>query len=273
MSEFSRPEAQDYLDRKMESKRKIVIPEPKPFFDDGFEGIYDQPEGVVEHNDENKSLKIRYKQVDGSTISRLNALSPSDIDELPQLPSDKEEGAKLRDFLSDGLIEITDLTISRPESRDLVNIRDFLSKEFIILCNTKLEDQKDEKEILSSSASRDLMILVGNPTDLDCLLTLFHEIGHSQQRKGYSEINERYNKKFPLNRQEVAKILENERNAWAFALKSLKPFLGKDDREYALHQTHNDSLQSHSNSLRSMTAPYWAVWLMKYIEEKLKKRK
>jgi len=25
--------------------------------------------------------------------------------------------------------------------------------------------------------------------------------------------------------------------------------------------------------LRSMTAPYWAVWLMKYIEEKLKKRK
>lgn len=101
-------------------------------------------------------------------------------------------------------------------------------------------------------------LLYGSPTSLENILALFHEIGHTVTSQGetrhkaflksraYTELNNNH-----ISSESAKIILQEERSAWAFALKNLRSIIGKDAdlRSAILYMIHND-LQSYGDDIR-----------------------
>ena len=106
------------------------------------------------------------------------------------------------------------------------------------------------------------------------VLTLWHEIGHIIEQSSIIYDNREYiNPGQLLNIEEGALALRRERDAWAFALAKLRPFLRSDDRVYALKYIHRIGLASHSEGLRGTIAPRIIIKLMRYLERIIEQRK
>lgn len=117
----------------------------------------------------------------------------------------------------------------------------------------------------SSDAQADAInrqIIINGPLNSpNSLLALLHEIGHTQDMKARGMDHEEYTagrsafNELP-SAEDMAHIMTTERNAWAFALKQVRPFLNENDprfnRQTVLNVIHNYYLNSYSEKARKV---------------------
>jgi len=147
-------------------------------------------------------------------------------------------------------------------------------EEYLKLYNVRFSEEADEHHF--NPADRKI-IEMGNILTPRSILELLHEIGHFVYRDSLKESNPQKfkelkkaslffindidnNLRFSIDKKQLEQLcglkLEEERNAWAFALKKLKPFIKKDGlftKEDILNYIHNVALQTYSRSIGSKT--------------------
>lgn len=115
------------------------------------------------------------------------------------------------------------------------------------------------------------ILVSGDITKIRTIINILHEMGHQLIFESDNpDARERYNVRENITEREGAKILENERNAWAFAIKSIKPFLDKESLDCVLEYCHKYALQGYSDGIRKQIAPSWKL-IMTHFEEFLMK--
>lgn len=265
MSEFqSTP--QEYLDRHLEPE---VEEEPKfgsrPIFQDGFKGVYDQERGVIEHNEDEKKLFARYEKISDDFKERMTEAVRGSQNRSQR---DKEE---LIDFLAGNVYHLEEFKITgkgQDNSEQLLDINEQFTEEGKVGTVLFNPDATIGRVIANK-----LIFVGGDPVNLDVLLTLEHEIGHTKYI-GEENIDgkKRFVKGMLISKQEAARILENERNAWANALRNIKPFMNMEDRKFALEYVHN-KLTTYCEAFRGNIAPDWVVSVMDFLEGILPRKK
>ncbi len=87
----------------------------------------------------------------------------------------------------------------------------------------------------SFTPGRNIIVLNGDPIYPANLFTLMHEIGHFKawEKMGHSQRKEHLGhvKKFRQDVSSMSFLLSEERNAWAYALDKLRPFLAKSEND------------------------------------------
>ncbi len=133
---------------------------------------------------------------------------------------------------------------------------------------------------LRHTVTEDRIFIPGNLLSPGDILLLLHELGHAAVLNKYQENDERKlvqvyrylayvrtlnHKRLngdeesdpDINEKIFGTLLQEERDAWAFAIKKFKPFIGsaKITREAVLALVHEKALQSYSNTFRTMLGP------------------
>lgn len=122
-------------------------------------------------------------------------------------------------------------------------------------------DSMPSSEPMTDAASVDNnRIILSNPLTIPkAVFVLLHEAGHFNDFKsrGYGKISDDTQDSFPIGNSEAAELLGRERNASAFALTKIKPFITNDGpfTESALRYiVHHEGLRSHSKAITGKLA-------------------
>lgn len=166
--------------------------------------------------------------------------------------------------------KITNLTIENVSNGARINIFDLLPPEYRIVVRDwhNMFGVSRYDETANVGVSPDLKVIkVGDNIQVPAVLVaLFHEIGHVASESTHPEYSWGEEmakargaiKTFhqPLSEEMQSKILMSERDAWGFALKTLKPLLEgqSDDAIFTMKRiqdhTHNNSLKKYSDAIR-----------------------
>lgn len=132
---------------------------------------------------------------------------------------------------TDTLVILDNFTLRNNKTHAVVTQADILPSDVTIVF-----DPYHERPWSSIYFSEAKLILLSEPPDVPvAVVSLFHEAGHADDFKKRPEMissierignimrNERGEK---VTKQEAEEFLRSERNAWAFALRKLKPFIG-----------------------------------------------
>lgn len=117
----------------------------------------------------------------------------------------------------------------------------------------------------SFTPEEDVCVFAENPTKPGVILSVLHEIGHSwamkkidsKTQKDYLKSQENLDNGIIISNEAWALILGQERDAWAFAIKAIKPFLSKDpEKGWLTYEevdkiVHDQALQTYSNVFRN----------------------
>ncbi len=252
MSEFS-PSPREYLDQHLEPKTEKSKEASRPFFQDGYIGIY-EGDGRIEHNDEKSSFSLDYEQVDEGFKNRILEFTRKE-------GVDSKKAEQTKAFLASPTFLLRNLNItSGKDPEENLVLGDILPpnhKTYIFFNPTETNLPSSIGEDVEAQAS--IIWLGENPTNLEGLLALFHEIGHlhESRKEEALDVIKKIGDRQILTQTEAAILLHSERDAWSFALAKLRPFLNKEAREFALATIHQTALQSYSDTIRSETFPHW----------------
>lgn len=112
------------------------------------------------------------------------------------------------------LYRAKEIILERKGTGATLNIDEIAKGYSIFFCRDF--DEEDVSSYVVPESKR--IVLIGEPTRFGTLLSLLHEIGHTYERE--------LPKKFDLTRDtDLAEKLLAERNAWAYALRKMRPFL------------------------------------------------
>lgn len=118
------------------------------------------------------------------------------------------------------------------------------------------------------------VVLLGDISVPRTILSLLHEAGHlNRLPESMEEAGSKREKALStetISPSDAAFVLRMERDAWAFALRKLRPFLNKDpnsplNKDAVLYEIHNFALKSYSNRLKE----HLPDWVFKFEEERL----
>lgn len=136
----------------------------------------------------------------------------------------------IRPNISHTFRKLTSLVVRNTSTGQMLDVVSLLPKEYDIIFKTYVSDYDPGGE---TDRKNKVISMNGNITEPSWLVVLLHEIGHTNDRfydtQSFEEVSSAYGAlnrqrgELRPNMQEI--ILRGERNAWAFALKVLKPLL------------------------------------------------
>lgn len=137
--------------------------------------------------------------------------------------------------------------------------------------NLKITFNPRKKIDVFNSGEKGRIMASGDITKVGTIIGILHEIGHLVNPKGDDiAARRRYAKRENVTQRESSGILESERNAWAFALEKIKPFLDQNSRDCVISSMHSMFLQTYSDNLRKQIAPDWMLFIAhakEYLED------
>lgn len=142
-----------------------------------------------------------------------------------------------------------------------------------MIINPRSPDEVHSDGETCNSMWERIVLVEGDLADIDTLLALMHEIGHVviKDTQAGSETRQRAFKRFDQNmrlgNRDAAAVLREERDAWAFALKKLRPLITSENWPKIKSAIHDDALHSYNQDLRDSLFPGWLARLLKYLSE------
>lgn len=252
-----------YIDPKEYLDKHLEPGSPEDFDSSEFEGlsfvkdesIKQDEEGNLDYHDGDFQLQFHQEPVSGDEINEMRAkfLDKYFFDKI---------------FASKDVKVLRDFKMKKGDSK--IDIKE-LAPESIILV---LSPREQEKEKINRCFGRKLLVVTGDLTKVETVSALLHEALHTDQEEDPSREN--YNRRGLVSKREGASILHDERDAGAFTLKQLKPFLNPHEYRLLHDYIHKGGLSSYSEALKKRVAPDWAAKVSKYIgrltaQKKLKK--
>lgn len=220
---------------------------------------------IIKHDKTYSLPETVFKEKVGETEVLFSYSKPDKAEIIADFNKLKDKGDKkiIKPLLSESILK----NIRKVQRLEIKNDTSFFTtgasinqSDPAIYFNVSLES--------GSGFSKDAnsVFLQEDPLSRKGLIILFHELGHSNNYKDISEeemslyysslkkisylINFLPSRR--LNQEEAKILLEEERRAWAFALKTLRPF--EDDLDLdlknSLETIHNHNLQSYSDVIR-----------------------
>ncbi|OQB05698.1 MAG: hypothetical protein BWY19_00831 [bacterium ADurb.Bin212] len=228
-----------------------------PLFD-GVETDYRKEQGFIFEKD-GQSIEAQYLPFSRDETDRMLLRLRSARNEVDS-PNLVELIEKMIKFYSTGAYNLEKLKIQKDENiLDIGGLAESVGASIVF--NPDIECEVDSIEpsgrILSS----------GDIANLSTVVKILHELGHLE-RSGEESVGarRRYLKRESITESEAEYILRSERDAWAFALTKIKPFLGKDQRGAVLNFIHRHSLSYYSDNIRKQIAPKWRLILPHLLE-------
>lgn len=178
-----------------------------------------------------------------------------------------ETSSRLRRILSNnisGWRVLNNFVLRMDSFHSELNMNQLLPEGYKILFNTS--EPQECSQLLSGSREK-YVILGGNPVKTENILILLHEIGHTKQEPEKSEPSQNSlqsllegNIKTESEQEHKIRVnadaLREERNAWSFTLKTIRPFLRKDEESVgclsrkAVNQIINRGLIGHGEQIQ-----------------------
>jgi len=240
-----------------EKRPTDIIPD-QPIIE-GLPTVDYREEKEIEFEASGTSLSLSFSELPENFVAkRVNSLQRT----IEMTTGDEQTLAKkILNFYLTTAYSIDEFTIKKGEDAlDLSEIK----KEFPfarIIVNPKKTTDVNVRELSGT------ILISGDITRLETILGLLHEMGHLSDK---TEMNwfamRRYTQGERISVREAKQILRYERNAWAFAIRKIKPFLDKDTKEQVIHFMHEDALKSHSEQIREQIAPGWRLFVTHVIE-------
>ncbi len=154
-------------------------------------------------------------------------------------------------YMPFGIRLIKSFSMVNTKSGARMELSDILSRDVILAF-----DSRPSSEPMTDAASVGTNhIILSNPLTVPkSVFVLLHEAGHFNDFKArvYGKIFDDTQDSFPISNSEAAELLRRERNASAFALTKIRPFIDDDGpfTESTLRYfVHHESLHSHSKSI------------------------
>ena len=195
-----------------------------------------QDNGIVDVEHKNLHLRFEYAAVPHEVSSAFS-----------------ERGLQEHDFF-----EVSNLTIQDVENDVERKMDEVLPPDFSVYFT--LSEAGEETCYVVIEDKR--IVLFGDPSSPRILLSLFHEIGHIYEQKNEKKFApEEYQDRKSVDVTSIAKRVHSERDAWAFALKYLRPILtrtkdvdGAISADDALAFAKNVALHSYSEDAKDKVA-------------------
>ncbi len=152
----------------------------------------------------------------------------------------------------DTLMRLKTFTLSRRDKNISVQLFDIVPPDYNVYFDTTAADHSD---IVYPDSKR--IVLFGKLAAPKTILGLFHEGGHIiEQAKGEAEFGpEKHSTQLV---DHLARQLLSERDAWAFALKKIKPFLDEEEgdqftiqRDAVIEHIKNYALRTYTDSIKN----------------------
>jgi len=261
----------DYLNKYLEPKKEELPNSDIPFFRDNFEWAYSGTDEVMSHNDGELSLSFDCQHLEDDFVEQLKQLM---IAKQSREPKNAEKYAR---FFTPPMFILRDLQIAKSGGdNQMFGLKDYLAtpgtiEDSGVLVFVNPADIDVDTDVINELLGKKVIFLSGNPSNLSTLLTLFHELGHEQTRDKNSEEMVGYHRGRPISKDEGRAVLEEERDAWAFALQTLRPYIRKESYEEVNKFIHDYALTNHSNHLRGQISPEWIAKFTKWIDDKVRK--
>lgn len=227
-------EEQEELLRKFDDQLK------KP--EKGIPAIEYQTEGVVEYKIKDLEITFSYKEVPEEDFARV--IAPPEIGEMALTWDHERSHWRL----------LTACKIKK--GMQVLNIAEFIPKNYSVLIHVNPEN----KESAYFSPKRRAITMPYNLRKIKSIVALLHEIGHLQDYERLETQEDKKRFEFTASLKEPSQwkdVIQQERNAAAFALKTYKPFLdddivGKDDIMQFTHEV----LQTYSDKIKVRMVAY-----------------
>ncbi|MFH1225927.1 MAG: hypothetical protein V1684_01405 [bacterium] len=238
-------EGKPYFETKLENM--IATPKDEQSFLEFRDPLFNwekhpnmSPEGKLEIKEDNFQVNFEWGE-----SKDINAIRQ------PGVKNAKSQWATLKNFsisTNEGGLNINDLI---PDEWAIIFKRD--PYRWGVGGDTKLE----EKTIIMSY----------DITTPEGIIVLCHEAGHAnifekmteEERKSYLKDREKFQTSFsyklgPISNKVVDNIVKNERNAWAYAMRKLKPLLKSSiiKQDDIKNYIHHESLKTYSDATRSL---------------------
>lgn len=242
---MSDSESKDYLDRHLE-------PNPSQPTSSELEEAMKKFCSPIEEVDFTGEGEVVLKQGD---VSLSFSWTPS------YLYNFNEDKSRIIDYYGsiDGLAILNNFTLTNNKTNAIVTQADILPPDVTIV----FDPYHNEPWSSAYFGTAKLVLLSESPNIPATVASLFHEAGHADDFKKRPEIipsSERFESIVwkegteKLTKQEAKEFLRYERNAWAFALKKLKPFIGGTGpfpKQPLLYFIHAYSLHTKSQAIRN----------------------
>lgn len=205
------------LEKQVIPKEEALILAPKIFAPIGPENV--RGSGAIEV--ENECLKVRFRYGDVNIdIERI----PETEEEMQKMNLSFKNSDLIRflEFKPDSFYKLLELSIENKNNSRIIELDN-------ILDHTEIYVLKNGQDVEGSavSASKKFIKLSAEPKTVAALLTTFHELGHIADPNLDSR-GSRCNFQ-GLTKEEIAssgkEMIDQERYAWAYCLKELKPLL------------------------------------------------
>jgi len=214
---------------------------------DGIEVDYNKHEGLVLERD-GRSFEAQYtplskdetdRMLHGLRTARNEAHSPSIVELIE----------KMINFYSSGTYHLDKFRVQKGDNvLDLDGLAKSVGANIVFNPKNEIDENSldTSKRILTS----------GDITKVSTVVKILHEIGHLMRPGDESKgAIKRYLSRESITELEAEEILHSERDAWAFTLKKIKPFLEGEQREDILNFIHGYCLSYYSGNIREQMAP------------------
>jgi hypothetical protein len=241
-----KPDPMKYIERRLEHKPLQAIVElAMKKLETPLKKVHYKKEGTIKIITEEFRLEFSYRQV--SPESDLNDMIKMDYETFYNaiiIESKLTEWRVLTDFrITDksGKVVFFDIKQELPG--------------YIIFFHITDEEQRQS----SANPKAKYIIIRGDISKPATILGLLHEIGHCKEYEGLDEFGKKtfhsYHKALriggSLSAETLAKVLKRERDAWAYALRKIRPILGKTiTKDDVLTYIHGYALLSYSEAIR-----------------------
>jgi hypothetical protein len=243
-------------------------------------------EQIILKNETEKD--IVYQLPDGRLTASLNKEIGEEnraiIEALKQKLLKESFASNFKRFFGSDYYKLENLVLSKkqiPEKQ--IDLKEILPENVEVIINPVNINYKERpcNEVMNfrnnaGDIVKALIFIEGQPNDLGTVLRLMHEIGHVYDRKsrddhdaqsGYKELSKIFSF---MTEKEAAAVLLCERNAWAFALKILKPLINNENRQLILDIVHKEALGRYTSNLRLRVPSIWFRSLVSSIDNLLK---
>jgi hypothetical protein len=246
-----KPDPMKYIERRLEHKPSQAIVElALKKLETPLKKVQYKKEGTIKIITEEFRLEFSYRQV--SPESDLNNMIKMDYEAFYNAIMIQSQLTQWR--------VLTDFRITDKSGNVVFDIKKELPG-YIIFFHIIDNKQNQDKEQKQSSANPEAryIIIRGDISTPATILALLHETGHCKEYEESDEFEkrtfDRYHKELriggSLSAETLAKVLKRERDAWAYALRKIRPILGKTiPKDNVLTYIHGYALLSYSEEIR-----------------------
>jgi hypothetical protein len=210
---------------------------------------------IVSHEevdyDDTRELKM---ESDGKALEIGWRVVPNEMKDTILDHADSHKGGEFTRrvkhyFSQEHLYFLNNLVLKRSDGTK-TDIREITGEGTAIIFST------DDSETFEDFRLDEIICFSGDPTKIVSIAMLLHEIGHGVVESPSIKSRRLENAGVVLTSENVAELLENERDSWAFAINKMRPFLDSEQREILLRFVH-EALQERCDDFRKIMPPAW----------------